>query len=132
MEEKKPIMNLVTVTGEIARIWEKRSAKAPTNFQVKVTETREIEKNGIKEDLKTTTTVDATAWDFPAELAVGDVVTMYGNIRKDHYTDKEGKERWEQRLYFYKFNKIGHNESQAENVPDDIPEGEISFDNIPF
>lgn len=132
MEEKKPIMNLVTVTGEITRIFEKRSEKAPTNFRVKIVETREIERNGIKEDLRTTTHIDATAWDFPADLTEGDVVTMYGNIRKDHYTDKEGKEQWVQRLYFYKFNKIGHNETVDQDIPTDIPEGEVSFDNIPF
>jgi len=134
MEEKKFPKNLVMFEGEVTRIFDKRSEKAPVNFFFKVTETREIEKNGIKEDIKTTLRSKGYSFNFPADLVVGDIVQMYGSLVRDHYKTKDGEDKYEDRFKFFKFNKIGHNNAveEQENVPDDIPEGEINFDDIPF
>lgn len=130
MEEKKFPKNLVMVEAEITHIFEKRSDKAPVNFNFKIVETREIERNGIKEDVKRTTYRKGTSFNFPEDLAVGDIVQMYGSLRTDHYKDRDGKDVYKDTEYYNKFVKVGHIET--ENIPEDIPEGEIDLSEIPF
>ena len=134
MEEKKFPKNLVMMEGEITRIFEKRSEKAPTRFYFKIVETREITKNGIKEDAKFTTRLKGTSFNAPAELMVGDIVQMIGSMRTDHYTDREGNEKYEDTLYFNKITKVGHNNAveEQEDIPTDIPDGEVDLSGIPF
>ena len=134
MEEKKFPKNLVMMEGESTRIFDKRSDKAPTRFFFKIEETREIEKNGIKEDVKNTKRLKGTSFNAPADLMEGDIVQMIGSMRTDHYKNREGNDVYEDALYFNKITKVGHNTAveEQENIPTDIPEGEIDFNNIPF
>lgn len=132
MEEKKFPKNLIMVEAEITKIFEKRSEKAPVNFNFKIVETREIERNGIKEDVKRTTYRKGTSFDFPEGIVVGDIVQMYGSLRTDHYNDRDGNSVYKDREYYNKFTKVGHNDAKDEVIPDDIPEGEIDLSEIPF
>ena len=129
--EKKPIVNMVIVEGEITKIFEKRSEKAPTNFTVKAVECYSVKNNGIEEEKKRTTYVKCRAFNFPTELVEGDVVHMIGGVRTDSY-EKDGKKIYNQELFFNKIEKIGHNEHEEENIPEDIPEGDIDLSEIPF
>ena len=120
--------------GEITKIFEKRSDKAPTRFFFKVEETYEIEKNGIKEDAKRRLFEKGTSFNAPADLMVGDIVQMIGSIRTDSYKDKNGEQHYDRELYFNKITKVGHNSAveEQENIPTDIPDGEIDLSGIPF
>ena len=113
--------NMVIVDGEIVKLWGKRSDKAPTEFRVKNVERW----NGNER----TNYINLKSFNFPEDLKEGDFIHAIGGIRSGSY-EKDGKKTYTQELFV---NKIEKTDKPAEDVaPEDIPDGEITFDEVAF
>lgn len=140
--EQNQQRNMVVLDGEVVDLYPPKSEKAPTVFTVKQTE----EFNG-----NTRTNYISGKTFKHDEVRKGAIVHAIGSLRTNRW-EKDGVKHRDLEVIFNKIEETGFNgqavageESQErpmtqveaiaqtkEEIPDDIPEGEINFDEIPF
>lgn len=125
--------NSVTIDGTITGIYPPKNPKAPTRFAVRTTRLY----NGTAH----TSTFYCKTYQSE-QIRVGGIVRATGYLRNNHW-EKDGTSHWELEVMITNVTETGFDgqlaagsESQEqpeeEPAPTDIPEGEITLDNIPF
>lgn len=138
MEENNQQRNMVILDGEVVDLYPPKSEKAPTAFTIKQTE----EFNGVTR----TNYIPGKTFKHDS-IRKGAIVHAIGSLRTNRWEDKDGNKHRDLEVIYNKIEETGFNTqandrplTQAEvvaktkddTVPDDIPEGDISFDDIPF
>lgn len=138
MEENNQQRNMVILDGEVVDLYPPKSEKAPTAFTIKQTE----EFNGVTR----TNYIPGKTFKHDS-IRKGAIVHAIGSLRTNRWEDKDGNKHRDLEVIYNKIEETGFNTqandrplTQAEvvaktkddTVPEDIPEGDISFDDIPF
>ena len=138
MEENNQQRNMVILDGEVVDLYPPKSEKAPTAFTIKQTE----EFNGVTR----TNYIPGKTFKHDS-IRKGAIVHAIGSLRTNRWEDKDGNKHRDLEVIYNKIEETGFNAqandrplTQAEVVaktkddivPEDIPEGDISFDDIPF
>ena len=140
MEENNQQRNMVVMDGVVVDLYPPKSEKAPTVFTIKQTE----EFNG------NTRTNYISGKTFKHDtVRKGAIVHAIGSLRTNRW-EKDGVKHRDLEVIFNKIDETGFDSEAAQDrplkqaevvgtlkkdeevIPTDIPEGEVSFDDIPF
>lgn len=138
MEENNQQRNMVILDGEVVDLYPPKSEKAPTAFTIKQTE----EFNGVTR----TNYIPGKTFKHDS-IRKGAIVHAIGSLRTNRWEDKDGNKHRDLEVIYNKIEETGFNtqtndrpltqaevvaQTKDDTVPEDIPEGDISFDDIPF